>query len=804
MGAVVAGVTAPVPDGFDTVVSDDNAAAQASAAPPPEFDTVVSKDDDDHSSTTPSRPTKMPDGSKYTGQPWQDAILNAYKKPSDNTTLPGIAELAATSVGNVVPAAANAAIDLGSRIAGQGTGNSHLIPEFSPGEAGQKVGRDIATSQVAKTVSGAAGAADKWVGAHLGDTAQDVLHQAGSVAGDIMNIAPAVSLAGTAGRVAKGVADFAGKGLDLDPGIGPPAAQPAPSNVIQLPGSRQSVSAAQTNTGSPFNLTGEETARGEAFPQVKLAKNAGDVPDGEVATRAGIVHEVLNDTGSGAGIRTGVITGNEQTLRSEYQAAKNPGQTEANQVMAAQIAQEQQALPAFAKQRIAATGADPTLNTPYKRGAAMNDGFFGDDGLTAYLRGQKQKIYQQALEKNGATQIATPTTDALFYDPQFNAGLKLAGHQEVASGASELLQLAKTIGFKDPVTGAQYAPGSVAAYNAVTKAINAGWTPGTKRTIAAINAAINGDIALSGGGDLYKLGASIHQLEKSLVSDSPGISKVFGDVDENGVQTAKPFEKVPQTLNDMPLDQWRHIHDTMDLLSRGQIRGAPDGLDPVPKATMQAAARTKAEMEGSLARDVYESGGGNVGEWNANEANTTLNGLTGQKILDVSPPEEIQKWHTLNSAGQIMPGRHPYEGAKAQGVRMEAEPGWLEDHYAPAGAFVSGHLLSGHLGPFAPFVGEKIGGVFTRRAAASRKAAAANNVRAALSRNLDAAGAPATSTATGRASGGRVDHEALASRLFNRWKSAQKDADKTTEPLLGFDDSTIARALKLAQAHPLT
>lgn len=65
-------------------------------------------------------------------------------------------------------------------------------------------------------------------------------------------------------------------------------------------------------------------------------------------------------------------------------------------------------------------------------------------------------------------------------------------------------------------------------------------------------------------------------------------------------------------------------------------------------------------------------------------------------------------------------------------------------------------------------------------------------------------GRPVTTGAvpvTPRATGGRVDHEALADQLFKRWKLAQKHADKTTEPLLGLPDETIAKALKISQRH---
>jgi len=159
------------------------------------------------------------------------------------------------------------------------------------------------------------------------------------------------------------------------------------------------------------------------------------------------------------------------------------------------------------------------------------------------------------------------------------------------------------------------------------------------------------------------------------LSDSAGISDVFGDVDLNGVQTAKDFDRIPKILNNMPLDQWRHIHDTLDNLSRGHLRDAPEGMDQVPPELQQAAIRAKAEMHGALAREVYSQGAGNAAEWNANSANKSLNGRVGQKILDALPPDEIRKFQVLNAAGHIMPGRHPYEGAGAQTARMEVNRG---------------------------------------------------------------------------------------------------------------------------------
>lgn len=60
---------------------------------------------------------------------------------------------------------------------------------------------------------------------------------------------------------------------------------------------------------------------------------------------------------------------------------------------------------------------------------------------------------------------------------------------------------------------------------------------------------------------------------------------------------------------------------------------------------------------------------------------------------------------------------------------------------------------------------------------------------------IDTGAAPRTT----RASGGKVDHEALLNRLIQRWKVAKKMNDAGTETLLKAPDASIIRALDIAQ-----
>lgn len=55
--------------------------------------------------------------------------------------------------------------------------------------------------------------------------------------------------------------------------------------------------------------------------------------------------------------------------------------------------------------------------------------------------------------------------------------------------------------------------------------------------------------------------------------------------------------------------------------------------------------------------------------------------------------------------------------------------------------------------------------------------------------------------AIARASGGKVDDDALVGRLIHRWRQAKRATNETTKPLLDVHDNVIAKALNIAQEH---
>jgi hypothetical protein len=442
-------------------------------------------------------------------------------------------------------------------------------------------------------------------------------------------------------------------------------------------------------------ITGEETARGQ-YPVVKLSKIKQDVPATEQQIRSQIANEILGDTGQ---VRSGVITGNENTLRQEYTEARSANPTPRSEILKKQIADEQNALTRYAEKRVEATGASKNLPSDYERGQLMNDAIAGDDGLTGFLKQQKQNLFDEARNKVGDNPIQTDSVNQLLQNKQFRASLGLRGNEGVAKSAEQLIELAKTVGFEDRA-GNILPPNSIASWKAVREALNAEWTKDNASTIAKINNAIDQDIAKAGGQDLYKKADNLHKAEKKIF-ESKGIKTLFGDVDPNGVQTATNFEAIPKKLNSMPVDQWKHIYDTYDEISKGRVRGAGFDLEITPEL-MQYAEAAKAEMRGALAREIFQAGGGKAGVWNQNSVNNLLNNpIRSKKIEHAFSPEEQRAFHTLNYAGHIMPGVHAYEGAALQTQRV----GKFAEKLPMIGREVGAITRV----PFGATIGEKVG-----------------------------------------------------------------------------------------------
>lgn len=485
--------------------------------------------------------------------------------------------------------------------------------------------------------------------------------------------------------------------------------------------------AAAANNPFVGQITGEEKVRGQ-FPQVKLTKIPENVPVSEQQLRSQLFQEVLPDLKP----RPGVVTGNDNLLRNEHGLANMAEPSPVGMKLKQQIANEQIGFSKYAEDRVNATGASTKLINDEQRGTTINDVFHGQSpmdetptSMMGYLNQGKKQVYDSAFEKMGSNKIETTHLDKFVNDPLEISTFKAAGQGQLLEGAKELIDLARTTGFKMR-DGTILEPGSVASYDHVRKIFNSPkiWNRDRASFIRDINGAIDQDIAAVADPALYKLGDNIHKLEKTIFG-SKGIKTLFGEMDANGIVTSStPLEKIPTKLNNLPKDQWRHVRDTLSELSQGRVRNAPEGMPPVPQELRQAATAAVAEIDGALAREVYKAGASKIGEWNSNSVNNVLNSTVGEKILETFPPSEVQKYHALNYVGQFTPGLK-YEGAGQQARRIGLLEKGLPGAGAGAGAAIGAYFGEGPAAVAGgTYIGREVGAKLQARKAAREESKA--------------------------------------------------------------------------------
>lgn len=538
------------------------------------------------------------------------------------------------------------------------------------------------------------------------------------------------AIAALTGKVAKaynapgvsGVAETLPSAMDQGGGIQPGSA----SSEVVAPTAEKKVlgGGAAVSSSNPYpELTGQKSVRGGGFPQLQASQISGDLPIPEQAVRSRIANEILGDEG-GERIRPGVVTGNEDTLRTESALAKASNPTPQGLLLRDKMAEEQRALSSYAEGIVTKTGASQTLLNDAQRGDLLNGTLYGPDSLRSYIDQQKQQIYAEAAQRQGPNPVALPGLEKALTSPQLSSSLKIAGQPNFLPGVSELYGQFKTNGFENPVTGEMIPPNTIAAAQELRKYLNQAWSPDNSMWIGRLKGMIDSDIAQAGGADLYQKANALHSAEQTLYG-APGIKKIFGDTDPTtGIAKGLSSEKILPSINNLPLDQYSHIYNVFDSMANGKIPGA-ESLTLPPELQM-AAKQSKAELAGALVRDVTKAGGDKIGAWNANAANKTMNAYT-QKLDLAVPPDVLENLHTLNIGGHIMPNMHSYEGAALQARRLD-QAGLLERSLPQIGATIGGVTPI----PGGTWAGGKAGEWMQRKAATKRQLLQAQETDAAM------------------------------------------------------------------------
>ena len=559
----------------------------------------------------------------------------------------GVASLADIALG-AVPAVVGGATYAGARALQQTPQEAQALAQKVSAPLESPVGKAFGITEEPAYKQEAGRLAMEKIGKYLGESADAISQKTGIPKSDVENMMGTISIAlgkpiGKMVSVAKNVLTEPVRPLEV--------AKPLATEVVE-PSKLKGVGAAKSELNPYPEFTGQENARGE-FPQIKAEKMAGDVHPNEQTTRA----EIINEINPNGRPRTGLITGNENTIRNEYTLANSSVESPAGRILKNEIANEQRALPEYAKKIVENTGADFLLPDNESRAMRIRSSLDSTEGLERDINTAKKSLYEEAFAKVGDTPVEASTIENLLNNKQFQAELKLKKLTDFTGGAKDLLELHKTEGFEGTL------PGSIAGLEKLRQSLNAGWSPENSFAIRKAVSAIDEDIAKAGGVETYQKARALHAAEKNLFG-SKGIKDLLTETDANGVQTGIPNEKLMQKLNNMPNDQWKHIYDTLGKTARGEIVG----IQVSPE--VQAAAKSaQAEMKGAIARDVYEAGAAKSGEWLPNPVNNKLN-FHNSKIKHAFDPEEVRKLHTLNVGGYLMPAKNPYEGAGLQAQRV--------------------------------------------------------------------------------------------------------------------------------------
>ena len=502
-----------------------------------------------------------------------------------------------------------------------------------------------------------------------------------------------------------------------------PAAVPAETVATEMAG----MGAAMTDTNPFPSVAGQETSRGN-YPVVKLTKIADAVPITEQSLRSTVASEIL---GPDKPIRTGVVNGSENTLRTEYTEARLPEQTQRGRLLKEQMADEQTALSQYAENIRNETNAQRNA-TDYARGERVNSALATDEGLTGLFKTEKNSIYKEAEKTVGNKPVASTEFESLIDSPSFQAELKLAKQSDFTGGLKQLLDIHKDTGL--PLGKDKFAaPNSIAGLEALRKTLNKQWNHENKYFIGRAVEAIDNDIAKSGGAGLYEKAINLHAFEKTIMG-SKAMESLFGDVGPNGIKKGAAAEQVMQKLNNLSLDEWQHVYNTLNDVASGEIRFKGNVL-AIPEELRITAESARNEMQGSLVNEIYKAGSGNKGEWNANAANKAMNKLDA-KIQYSLPPDLQRKLHTLNLGGQWMPGIQSYEGAALQTRRVGKIEKSLPAMGASAGAAAGGAIGGPGGAAVGAYLMEKAGSAGQRIMSTRREAKEAKKLAQEMKANI--------------------------------------------------------------------
>lgn len=480
---------------------------------------------------------------------------------------------------------------------------------YRPASAAEQAGANIGNSNW--NPLNWPGIAIDWTGRKLGDVSADL--GAPPAISTALRVAPAavVSVLGMRGKAAEPYT------VDVE---GAPAAANA-----------QSISAAAADGG----------AVPQGAPEPLGAPVEGGLPKSAQNARAAVLSRV--------GIkqaRESAIQGDAKSAAVDYQMTKYD--QPAGRAAAAQFQSERDALAQHLENMIGETGGTVGMDEDAlaNRGATIARPF---DMLRQWFNDRTQQLYAEADARAGGAPITNlDGVNALIENPNFRNTLLAKDQGGLISAVQSQLQH-----FRDN-TGGGF---NTATAEQFRQWLNQVWTPDNKWAIGQLKGAIDEDVTKAAGEDIYAQARAIRQLREQTLENPKGIHQLF-DVDPSApLNRSTSLEKIPEKLNQLPLDQYANVLKTLEEM--------PEELQPDAQAAL-------GEIRGQLLNRILQAGvqtsrGVGADIWGTDRVAQVLRTHAGKfRIAFQNDPAIQQGLEDVNSAGQILRVNPSYPGADAQ------------------------------------------------------------------------------------------------------------------------------------------
>lgn len=304
------------------------------------------------------------------------------------------------------------------------------------------------------------------------------------------------------------------------------------------------------------------------------------------------------------------------------------------------------------------------------------------DAARGYFERAKTALYDEANNRAAAAgkPVDTVALDSLLENKGFKATVLAKNQQNLLDAIRSQLDEFRSL-----------SPDGLSVINAegFRKWMNEVWSPDYSRTLAKVKQALDEDVFKTAGEDIYAAGRKMHQMEKQLLDDPKGISKLMDADPYAPVNRTTPYQKIPDAIINLSAEQFKHIIDT--------YRNFPAELQP---QAQQAINTIKAHYGDKLLAAGTETGAGNLREmWNSGGVNTIVRNNSAKLPVVFTEPEELARIINLRDAGNILKVDTAYKGAAAQAANA-MKSGLMSSFISRGGGVVGGAAGAAMAGPF--------------------------------------------------------------------------------------------------------